>query len=292
MNAILEYILANYTWILFVLIIILLAIIGWYADKTNFGQGKKNNDESEDLTKKTLNEAMAEMKDKRLMDGVNELKDDTLVLESNDSVNNEINNPEENVQPSVDQNNQPTVVINNAIVQPIQSLDQFQTVQPLDINNNLQSAQIEHPVNDNTQGAIQMNFDPITGEPIHHNQKNVVDTFNNIDVATSGSQIVDQENNNLTNEANEQPIEKVTENITNVEEEKQPEIVFDENFEKKFNEIIPEKEIIDEGLLEDIENLTLDKTQKIDLSEIPDLDDVDLPRIKQMKTNDEGVWKF
>ena len=40
MNVMLEYILSNYTWILFGLIIILLAIIGWYADKTNFGLGK------------------------------------------------------------------------------------------------------------------------------------------------------------------------------------------------------------------------------------------------------------
>ena len=42
MQSIMEYILANYAWILFFSIIILLAIIGYYADKTNFGQGKVN----------------------------------------------------------------------------------------------------------------------------------------------------------------------------------------------------------------------------------------------------------
>ena len=39
---ILEYILANYTWFLVGIVIILLAIVGYYADKTNFGQGKEN----------------------------------------------------------------------------------------------------------------------------------------------------------------------------------------------------------------------------------------------------------
>ena len=41
MSEILDYILANYVWILTVAITVLLAIIGYYADKTNFGQGKK-----------------------------------------------------------------------------------------------------------------------------------------------------------------------------------------------------------------------------------------------------------
>ena len=40
MQTILEYIMLNYTWILAGSIIILLAVIGYYADKTNFGQGK------------------------------------------------------------------------------------------------------------------------------------------------------------------------------------------------------------------------------------------------------------
>lgn len=40
MKTFLEYIMLNYTWFLGGAIIILLAIIGSYADKTNFGQGK------------------------------------------------------------------------------------------------------------------------------------------------------------------------------------------------------------------------------------------------------------
>lgn len=42
MTAIYDFIIVNYTWILIIVIIILLAIIGSYADKTNFGEGRKN----------------------------------------------------------------------------------------------------------------------------------------------------------------------------------------------------------------------------------------------------------
>ena len=48
MKSLLEYIMLNYTWFLGGAIIILLAIIGSYADKTNFGQGKDNNKENEE----------------------------------------------------------------------------------------------------------------------------------------------------------------------------------------------------------------------------------------------------
>ena len=56
MKDILEYIMANYTWFLGGAIIILLAIIGSYADKTNFGQGKEKikDDKSIDDNKKMM----------------------------------------------------------------------------------------------------------------------------------------------------------------------------------------------------------------------------------------------
>ena len=68
MEEIIEYILANYTLFLAGTIIILLAIIGSYADKTNFGQGKKEEPKEktkeelikENLEGKTLNEAIGQ----------------------------------------------------------------------------------------------------------------------------------------------------------------------------------------------------------------------------------------
>lgn len=54
----LEYILENYTWFLGGIVLILLAIIGYYADKTNFGHGKKNTQKENDILQdndKTIN---------------------------------------------------------------------------------------------------------------------------------------------------------------------------------------------------------------------------------------------
>ena len=63
MIQILEYIAQNYTLFLSVLVLILLAIIGYYADKTNFGQGKNQEKEPKETKEnieeqKTLNDAI------------------------------------------------------------------------------------------------------------------------------------------------------------------------------------------------------------------------------------------
>ena len=60
---------------------------------------------------------------------------------------------------------------------------------------------------------------------------------------------------------------------------------------KEVKDLLPKKEVIDDDMLSDINNLSLDKTQKYNFGDIPDLDDVDLPKIK--KTDDEeDIWKF
>lgn len=179
MKSFLEYIMLNYTWFLGGAIIILLAIIGSYADKTNFGQGKDNNRQKEE-----------------------DFVDDT---------NIEIENPIENINESV-----------------------------------------------------------IEEEPKILNKE-------------------DTEINTIIDEPILEPVEETPEIENNVLEK------LDEKFEifdKEFNEFLPEKEIINDDLLDEIENLSLDKTQKLSLSDIPDLDDVELPRIKNLKSQDEDIWKF
>ena len=49
MSQIIEYIVQHYIWIIICIVLILLAIIGYYADKTNFGQGKKEKNKKNDL---------------------------------------------------------------------------------------------------------------------------------------------------------------------------------------------------------------------------------------------------
>ena len=198
MQSILEYITLNYTWILGVSIIILLAVIGYYADKTNFGQGKQ----TEDINKDKINEFSLE--GKRMEDLLEQNKDNNVDVEKNDVIS-------------------PGSVANT------------------DLNNvNTKS------VNNDKDSAI-----------------------NNSGFIYKKDELVNDKLNSLEN--SEQKFN---------------------NFEKEFNELLPKKEIMDDELLDEIDNLSLDKTQKINLSNIPDLDDVELPRIKTLKFDEEDIWKF
>ncbi len=60
---------------------------------------------------------------------------------------------------------------------------------------------------------------------------------------------------------------------------------------KEVKSLLSKKEVIDDDLLSDIDNLSLDKTQKYNFGDIPDLDDVDLPEIKKAD-DEEDIWKF
>ena len=178
MRAILEYITMNYTWFLGAAIIILLAIIGSYADKTNFGQGKPSE------TKK------------------------------------EIPNPEET---------------NNKELEPT--------------NEEIKEEEI-----------IDGNQEQLTPEQMANLKED------------DKLVVAETENHNINKKES-----------------------FEENFEKfdqEFDAIIPRKDIIDEELLDEIDNLSLDKTQKLKLTDIPDLDDLDLPKIKSLDPVDEDIWKF
>ena len=169
MDLVIEYIITNYIWFLFGAIVILLAIIGSYADKTNFGQNK--------LVKKEKTE---------------KIEDETS------------NNQEENADSILES---------------------------------------------------------------------------------------EEEVSNLNLENQEDSKEKDKTQIT--DEEKQVE--FDKKFEEldeEINEFLPKKDIIDDDLLSDIDDMSLDKTQKVDFSDIPDLDDLELPKIKNLKSADEDIWKF
>jgi len=187
-EAILQYIMSNYAWFLGSTIIVLLAIIGSYADKTNFGQGKPKETETEKLMKlenKTLQEHLEEMQKKQEEDSADEEEVEEV-------------NQEPIVETSVEEEN------------------------------------------------YEQNIE-----------------------FTPADEVIEQETTTLEHY-----------------EEKYAE------FDKHFDELLPEKGFDDGDLLDEIESISLDKTQKIDITEIPDLDDVDLPRIKSLATVDEDVWKF
>lgn len=206
MEAILEYIMEYYTWFLGGAIIILLAIIGYYADKTNFGQGKDksetNKDDGLNLDKINENQTLGETVDKIYGNQENGVKQqqfantkmEPIVSTANDAIIQ---------QPEIDIVGQQSI--------PVQTLE----------------SEVNQEIDSNIQQELKTNF--------------------------------------------ESEFEK---------------------FDKVFDEILPKKEIINDELLEEIDSLSLDKTQKLNLNDIPDLDDVDLPKIKTFEPEEKDVWKF
>lgn len=87
MTQVLEYITQNYTLFLFGAIIILLAVIGYYAEKTNFGQGKVDKTKNEETNTKEIN-----LENTRLMDVTNNNEDS-----SQTDIDNNIQNSTENL---------------------------------------------------------------------------------------------------------------------------------------------------------------------------------------------------
>lgn len=197
MTKILEYIMLNYTWFLGGMIIILLAIIGSYADKTNFGQGKEkeSNKKTEDLI----------IPNKGLDDYARELSD------KEHSISQE--NPE---------------ILNN----------QKEDLSKLEVND---------------------------------------------------TNLLETDNSSINETEKSEPEENIHEHENAHEND------FEKDFDKfteEFNATLPKKDIMDEELLDDIDSLSLDKTKEFKSSDIPDLDDVELPKIKQLTPEEEDIWKF
>ena len=191
MKEIIEYIMVNYTWFLGGLIIILLAIIGYYAEKTNFGQPKTNKQKSENINVDN------KLEGKLLSDLVN----------GEQPIQNESNN------------------------------------QILETQQNI--------------GNVDQNL-----ESLYEQQNDSVEEVK----TESETKILEDQNLDKDNKF--------------------------EDFDKEFNEVLPEKSLLDEELLNDIDNLTFDKPQKINVDVDQNFDDVELPKIKTFEPETNDVWKF
>lgn len=230
-----KYILANYTWLLIATILTLLAIIGYFAEKTNFGQGKQDDNlDEENKEDKTITQKIEDEENKQMLSSNIQQPNN---LENNNVNNNSINN---NVSTL---NAQPTQPIVNPNLSTLQNVEVKQNVE---------------------------NTNKVNGD---NTLNTVVPNINTLD-------------SNVNKEVNNSTV-VVSENTSSILNDKQ----FDK-FEKEFDSVLPKKKVIDSDLLEDIDELSLDKTQKFKLTEIPDLDDVDLPKIKDLKSTDTDIWKF
>ena len=218
MTQVLVFISENYIWFIVGIVLILLAVIGYYAEKTNFGQTKNKKD---NILEENLN-----IKNMKLNDVIND----------NANINN----------------------LNTQINQE-------------QLPSNLENEQI-----DVIDSELQDYLIP----------ENLTSLNNDL---TDSSNTLNQEPDSLTENSGD------VLNVQQVDTDNKNSLLVEENFNKfseEFNLILPEKEIINNDLLSDIEDLELGQTQKIDIVSVPDLDDIELPKIKTLVEEEQDIWKF
>lgn len=235
---ILEYITQHYTLFLGGIFLILLAIIGYYADKTNFGQGKKSE------IKENNNTDDVDINNVGILDAVNHNTEE--VLKDSEINNQNINQENSSIisSDSVKKNDNDSLTESNSI------------------NNN--SIEIQQSFQDNSSLS--------TSEQILKSNSNSEDLFD--------SKIFEE----LT-----VPVASIINSKSDDREAKEEAF---NKFSDEFNSILPKKELLNEDLLNDIDDLELGKTQKINLNIVPDLDDIDLPKIKNLASEERDIWKF
>ncbi len=229
MTKLLEYITLNYTWFLGGAILILLAVIGYYADKTNFGQGKPKKD-----------------------DDNNKNKDNGKALEENK-------------------------------IEPVEFED-----------SEVEEENIEESKIDDSQNLV----DPLQME------ENTIDSTTgdtkNMDIVVNEDPIVKQTKPKIMKSIDKKQLNEIRKSLMKQKNEINVELNKDISksdnfsaFDDEFNSLIPKKDILENDLLSDIQDIKLDKTKKKkkEIKDVPDLDNVELPKIRKMESSKKDVWK-
>lgn len=278
MAKILEYISLNYTWFLVAAIIIVLAIIGHYAEKSNFGQGKTDSNTSPEDEDKKL-----ELEKVTLSDLINK-----------EEKNKNINEPENiNAQEIFNENSLEDIPdsINELPKSSIESVVQQQDINQtqIDVTNQTNLTDDFNNQFTNSDSVNSDSVDEITEDlfrPIESVSINKVE--NTSDINDNGNNI---EKSDISVTEEPKLIENVNENQNSIDLAETSEDLF-ADFDKAFDTVVPKKDIINEDILEDIEDLSLEKTQVFNTEDIPDLDDVDLPEIRDTNLSENDIWKF
>ncbi len=238
MDEVLEYISLNYIWFLIGAIIIVLAIIGHYAEKSNFGQGK------------SVNNPLPKKEDKKIELEQLTLKD---LIDKNDK-----DKPIDELDPT----NIKEIFSEN-------SLEDTQENQTSLDNPKQEQDSESNLVDKNSNNNTDINYiDEVTEDLFSSNDSNQINSN------------VEKENETY----NSNNIEKSSDSAKTKEDEFK-------DFDKEFDMIVPKKDIMNEGILEDIEDLSLDNTQVFNKEEIPDLDNIDLPEIRDVNLSENDIWK-
>ena len=72
-------------------------------------------------------------------------------------------------------------------------------------------------------------------------------------------------------------------------------ILIKEEKSKEFDEIealLPKKELINTDLLNEIEGMEFNSIKEKTSFDVPDLDDISLPKIKNLVEKEQDIWKF
>lgn len=269
---ILNFVNANYLKFAIGLVLSLMAIIGYYAEKTNFGNKLKED---------TTND----------FDSKQNTFDDKIGL--NDAINRDLKNPSIDSGTNINQISEENLDnVNNANIANIDvttDVAQNGNSNPNSINNinsNINSiSNVTQPVN-----------------PIYNNvgsDINSSDTITNVDGVDKTALVIESQNNNemvnITNNVNEEMIDKslssdykneltqnsIDNNVTDVDLE--------------FDKTLSKGNSVSDDLIIDIENLKVDPLEKKDTSNIEKLvklnSNIELPEIEDLK-NDSDIWKF
>lgn len=257
---ILNFINDNYLKLIIGLVLILMAIIGYYAEKTNFGN-KLKKDEKKESEKPISIENI----------GLNDFVDNNSMVSK------------ENVNVDLPQNQG----YNNEINSQLPNLENNETViQPID-NVKLENANLA-----DNKSPIQLNV-----EPTVENNSNMISNQNEVPAIQqelNNNPNTYQENSNIDNNLN------VYQEISSFNNNNSSEtIVSEENpkksLEDEFKEVIPEEEKIDNNLIVDINNMKIDPLKTNDISDnnvyAKFSSNINLPEINDFE-NDGDIWKF
>lgn len=288
MAKILEYISLNYTWFLVGAIIIVLAIIGHYAEKTNFGQSKSNNTSTEDEDKKIELEKVT-LTDLINKDNKNSKNNGLENINAQEIFNeNSLEDIPSNINDSIDNN-----VQNDPVQQEQTGINNFFQEDLNQFDNNLPNqTSISSNMTNSEIVSSDLNNNNINNDDIQEIDNDLFSNVESVQPIVTESDSIDTINNNI--EKSDISTDKVSDenqSVNDVDLPKPTEKKF-ANFDEQFDAVIPKKEVINEEFIENIDDLSLEQTQVFNTEDVPELDDIDIPEIRDTNISDNDIWKF
>lgn len=245
---IVSFFVSNYIWFLGAIIIILLAIIGYVADKTNFGQGKNIDDQIDMESLNSMGIDQLYSRNIEQQEKEEQVKNEQQIPNTLQSENNNLNLQEPDLNNLFDQNN--------------------------NLENNV--------TNEGNNNILNLSNDLSISEPVNLSEVKQETKNINVDLSSvlASTQVINDK------------IDKMKNNV-GINLDVETAVDYNNNdFDEEFNLLLPEKEVIENDLLSDIEDIELDKTLKYDFSDISNFSNIELPSIKDVNKKNHDLWKF